>query len=244
MEETVWQPLGGGIEVLTNSVHRFGTDALLLADFAHPRSGERACDLGTGCGIIPLYWFREGWSGTVTAVDIQPDAVELTEASAVRNGLDGQIKTLCGDLRALPEEVERESFDLVACNPPYFADGSGRLSREKGSQAARHETECTLQDVSHAASKLLRFGGRFSLCHRPERLCGCLEAMRQAGIEPKELRFCHHRADKEPFLVLITGKKGARPGLKVHAPLFVKGPQGEDSGEIKRIYGGTWEKEG
>ncbi|MCI8496626.1 MAG: methyltransferase domain-containing protein [Clostridiales bacterium] len=237
MKETVWQPLGGGIKVLTNSVHRFGTDALLLADFACPRPGERVCDLGTGCGVIPLYWFREGWQGRVTAVDIQPDAVELLNRSAAGNGLCEQIKAVCADLRRLPDQEIRGPFDLVTCNPPYFADGSGRRSRSDNRRTARHETECTLEDAANAAARLLRHGGRFCLCHRPERLCDCLDTMRRAGLEPKELRFCHHRAEKEPFLVLVTGKKGARPGLNVHAPLFVKGPSGEDSDEIKRIYG-------
>ena len=33
---------------------RFGTDAVLLADFAAAKRGERVCDMGTGTGVLPL----------------------------------------------------------------------------------------------------------------------------------------------------------------------------------------------
>ncbi len=40
-------------------------DALLLAEFAAPKPREAACDLGCGCGIIPLMWFAGGRRLTV-----------------------------------------------------------------------------------------------------------------------------------------------------------------------------------
>lgn len=54
------EALGAGRFVIVSHSHGFGADALLLADFAAPRWGERALDLGTGCGILPLFWCREG----------------------------------------------------------------------------------------------------------------------------------------------------------------------------------------
>ena len=58
------------IFVNVNDTHRFGTDAVLLADFAAPKSRDVACDMGTGCGIIPFFCkcpaeiiecFQPGW---------------------------------------------------------------------------------------------------------------------------------------------------------------------------------------
>lgn len=56
--------LDGGVFVYVDDGRTFGADSLLLADFARPaRDGdppgerERVCDLGTGCGIIPLSWY-------------------------------------------------------------------------------------------------------------------------------------------------------------------------------------------
>lgn len=57
--------------------HKFGTDAFLLSDFAAPRRKDLACDLGTGCGIIPMLWFRRPEDAPKLAfgVDIQQKAI-------------------------------------------------------------------------------------------------------------------------------------------------------------------------
>ena len=34
----------------------FGMDAVLLSSYAKVKRGERALDLGTGTGILPIYW--------------------------------------------------------------------------------------------------------------------------------------------------------------------------------------------
>ena len=46
--------------LIVSKEHTFGTDALLLADFASPKRYDICCDFGTGCGIIPMLWCRDG----------------------------------------------------------------------------------------------------------------------------------------------------------------------------------------
>ena len=53
------EQLAPDLSVCITRDHRFGTDAFLLSDFAAVRRKDLACDLGTGCGIIPLLWFRD-----------------------------------------------------------------------------------------------------------------------------------------------------------------------------------------
>ena len=54
-----FEKLTDKIYVCASSDHRFGTDAFLLADFSGYRRKDMACDLGTGCGIIPLLWCKK-----------------------------------------------------------------------------------------------------------------------------------------------------------------------------------------
>ena len=68
--------LSGGVEVIISPSHGFGTDAMLLADFASPRRKDLCMDFGTGCGIIPMLWFRNGVQKDIYGVDIQPLAVD------------------------------------------------------------------------------------------------------------------------------------------------------------------------
>ena len=101
---------------------------------------------------------------------------------------------------------------------------------------ARSERGCTLAEVIAAAAWCLKTGGAFCLVHRPERLAELLTAMSAAGLEPKRLRLVQHRAEKAPSLVLVGGRKGAKPGLDVQAPLILTGPDGRDTAEVRRIY--------
>ena len=70
-----------GRVVYTSPAHRFQTDALRLAAFAMPADSERVCDLGTGCGVIPLRWHDRGHRGLCLALDIAPGAVARSSAS-------------------------------------------------------------------------------------------------------------------------------------------------------------------
>ena len=49
--------------VYCSAVHRFGSDALLLARFSEPKRAWRAADLCSGCGIVSLEWHDRGHRG-------------------------------------------------------------------------------------------------------------------------------------------------------------------------------------
>ncbi len=230
------EPLGGGLDITVSAEHRFGTDAVLLADFSAPKAGDTACDLGTGCGIIPMLWFKQGRVSAATGVEIQPEAVALCQQTIVRHCLQNKFTVWNGDLKEVKGHFAAGSFDLVTCNPPYKAQGAGIQNPEEAHKIARHETACTFADVAAAAAWLLRFGGRFCICQRPERLCDLLCEMRSAKIEPKKVRFVAQQAGQEPWLVLIEGRVGGHPGLRVLPGLIVE-QDGHLTPEMLQIYG-------
>lgn len=227
------EPLGAGIVALTTKLHGFGADAVLLADFASPRQGERLCDLCAGCGIVSLLWCRRG-PFDVDAVELRPEAASLARRAAEENRL-GSLHVLEADLRTLPHSING-SYDLVACNPPYRPMDSGPASVLPEQRDARFESACTLQDAVASGSRLLKNGGKLCLCHRPERLADLLALMRASGTEPKRLRFAQYRPDSAPWLVLAEGKKGAKPGLRVEPSLLLYDREGAPSPECRRIY--------
>ncbi len=232
------ESLGGGIQIIVSDAHKFWTDTVLLAHFAAPKQNEKACDLGSGCGPIPLIWLREGVPASVTAVEIQENACSMFERSLALNGIKNKVEILCSDLRQLKGKVEFSAYDLVVCNPPYKADGAGIPSSLPSHRIARHEGSCTLQDIAACARSLLRFSGRFCMCQRPERLCDVIEAMRSNDIEPKRLRFVQQRKAKAPKLFLIEGKRGGkRGGMIVEPVLFIENDSGDFSEEMMAFYG-------
>lgn len=228
--------LGSGITAFVSDAHSFGTDALLLADFAAPGRKSVCCDLGSGCGIIPLLFCKKE-TGKIFAVEIQPLAIEQIKEAVEYNSLSERIEAVDADLRNLKGAVPFGFFDLVTMNPPYNADGTGMTSGSAADKISRHETSCSLSDVCGAANKTLNFGGRFCVCVRPGRLCELFCKMSSAGVEPKRLRLVAKRPEKAPWLALAEGRKGGKRGILVEPELFVYGENGDYSDEMKRIYG-------
>ena len=230
--------LGCGMEIFVSDTHHFSTDTILLADFSKPAGKKLCADLGTGCGTIPLLWLKNNNNLSVYAVELQKDACELLEKSIAHNKLEDNLTLLNADLRDLKGRLPFGTFDVVSCNPPYKLGGSGILNPEEQKLVARHEAECTLDDVCGAASNLLQFGGRLCMCQRPERLSDVIESMRRSGIEPKRLRLVQQRKSKAPKLFLIEGRRGGKRGfMDVLPTLFIEDGQGGFSEEMLEIYG-------
>ena len=227
------EPLGR-LHICVSHAHRFGTDAFLLAAFSRYQVRDVACDLGTGCGIIPLVMERHMPPRQIYGLDIQPEAIRLLEQTVAENRLTNLTPVL-GDLRTLWPDAPLEQCTLVTCNPPYKAQGAGMESAGDAARIARHELLCDISDVCGSAARLLRFGGRLGLCNRPERLCDVLCAMRSAGIEPKRLRFVAKHPDTAPWLFLVEGKKGAKPFLQVEPTLAVRQGDGMNP-ELEAFY--------
>lgn len=238
------EPLGEGRRILVSDAHRFGTDAFLLANFADPHRDWNAVDLGTGCGIIPTLWLGKGCVRTCLGIEISEEACELARKTAKINDDTLRFEVLQLDLRELrcdgsgsKYEIDRERFDLVVCNPPYFIEQSGYVSPDPQRARARSELSCSVEDVCEAARYLLRYGGRLCMCHRPERLPDVICAMRAKGIEPKRMRMIQQRPEKAPWLVLIEGRRGAGKQLDILPPMFMQKEDGSPSDELEAMYG-------
>jgi tRNA1(Val) A37 N6-methylase TrmN6 len=62
--------------------------------------------------------------------------------------------------------------------------------------------------------------------------------MRKNSLEPKRLTFVVKNTSDAPWLVLIEGKKGAKPFLKVTPPVVMYNQDGEYTDFIKKLYWG------
>ena len=215
---------------------KLGTDSVLLADFVNTSSAKRGIDLGCASGAIALLLLAKSDKLHMSGVDIVEAAVELARENMRENGLEGRSSVIHGDIKAHRSLFTAGSFDLVAVNPPYFAAGSGALSPKSGRDAARGEMQCSLEDIVRAAAFLLRTGGSFNMVHRPERLSEAFTLMSRYGLEAKRLRLVCHKADSTPSLVLIEGRRGAKPGLRIEPLLILSNGDGSESEEYKRIY--------
>lgn len=228
----------GGLRVIQRAdAFRFGTDAVLLADFAAPRRHDRVCDLGTGTGIIPLLLYARENTISADAVEIQPDMADMAARSMAMNGLNEKIRVLLGDLRSIRTLLPHARYDLVTCNPPYGKAGGTLLNPDASKRLARHEESCAIEDVACAAAWLLQNGGRLCCVFPAARMIELSDAMRKYRMAPKRIRMVHSRVEKAAHLCLMEGMLDARPGLIIEPPLVIYDENNAYTPELRRIYG-------
>ena len=215
----------------------FGMDAVLLSGFAQVKDGERALDLGTGTGIIPILLEAKTDGKHFTGLEIQEEMADMAARSVLYNHLEDKIEIITGDIKEASRLFGLASFDVVTSNPPYMNDAHGLKNPDMQKAISRHEVLCTLEDVVREASRLLRPGGRFYMVHRPHRLIEIITALTKHKLEPKRMKFVHHYVDKDANMVLIEAVRGGKPMMKLEAPIIVYKEQGVYTDEIYDIYG-------
>ena len=199
----------------------FGTDAYLLAAYLRPMHRARAADFGCGTGIISLLAQSKGKFAHVTAIEIQECFAELTERNVRLNGLEERIRVLGADITRLrPDDVGGE-LDVIFSNPPYMRTDSGRRNEADEKYIARHEVHGSVADFCRAAGRLLKHGGLFYVVWRPDRLSELMDGLRDAALTPKRMTLVQADTDTPPSMVLLEGKKGAAPSMKVTPTLIL-----------------------
>lgn len=198
----------------------FGTDALLLAAYVRGDADARAVEFGGGTGIVSLLLAVRNKVKTILSLEAQTEYAELIERNVALNGLQGRVISVYGDLRE-SDAVSGDCYDLVVTNPPYLPVGAGFPNLSDKKNAARRELRGGIFDFCRSAGEKLRTGGRFYCVYLPDRLPDLLTAMRGAGIEAKRLTVVSADPAALPSLVLVEGRRGGAPGMKMTRPLFL-----------------------
>jgi len=216
---------------------RFGIDAVLLSDFGKSIRAEEMLDMCTGCGIVPILLSAKTKIPKIFGMEIQEEIFDAAKRSVDLNGLSGRVTIDCGDIKNGYKIYGKRRFDLITCNPPYMPKGTAVTNELTTKIIARHEVMCTLEDVIESAAFMLKQYGHFVLVHKPTRTADILCLMRKYEIEPKRIRFVHKTYDAEPSLVLVDGAYKGGSELRILPPLFLFDEKGEETEELKRIYG-------
>ena len=123
-------------------------DTDLLADAAERIANKDVLEVGCGSGIISLILAKNG--NAVTAVDIDPKAVDATIENAVNNRT--HINCFQSDLF---QHVHGQ-FDYVLFNFPYLPE---RITEENRSWAAGEDIE-VVRGFAHGAKNHLKPSGK------------------------------------------------------------------------------------
>ena len=224
-----------GLKIIQNSKEFcFGIDSVLLADFAkNIKAGAEVIDLGTGSGIIATLLCGKTKLKSILGVEIQRNICDMAKRSIALNQLEGKFQILNEDIKVL----ENQMFDVVITNPPYQKMNTGLKGENRSKVIARHEVECTLEDIIKISSKLLKDKGEFYIVHRTERLAEIISTLKKYKLEPKILRLVQGTILLKPNLILIKAVKNGHEFLEVEKTLIIYKEDGNYTDEILQIYG-------
>ncbi len=215
---------------------RYGTDSVLLSDFAASKRFLRGIDLGTGSGVIALLLAARMPGAQVDGVEIQPWAADIASRNVRLNGMEGRMRVHEGDLRQAAECFGREKYDLAVSNPPYYDAATSLRSPYAEVNTARQDGECSPGELCKAAFSLIKTGGRFAVVYPAARMTAILRAMEENRIAPKRIRCVQDTPSRAPKLLLIEGVKQGGEGLSWLPPLILHDENGEETDEYRRIY--------
>ena len=223
-DETFDAFFDGKIRVLQKQKgYRFSVDAVLLSRFIRIKKNERAIDLGTGCGILPLLLSQMTRVDSLVGVEIQKELAELAKRNVLLNHLEDRVSIFHQDFRELRNTFPAATFDVVLSNPPYRKCFTGRTNPSMEKAIARHEINGTLADLVSIASYLLPAKGRCYLIYPASRAVDLMVTLRENRLEPKRLQWVHPSQDEEAKFVLVEALKASGVELRILKPEILHG---------------------
>lgn len=185
---------------------KVGTDSDLLGTLAS--GGARILDIGTGTGIISLMMAQRFPEAQITAVEIDDNAILDARENFCKSPFAARLTLHHTSFQDyLAEADQRETFDCVVCNPPYF-DKSLECP-DLGRTRARHSSSLPFDVLASGAYRLLQDGGVFSVCIPPEVLSDFTAQCLFAGFSQKaiyQIKSVPRKAPKRYVLVFQKGK--------------------------------------
>lgn len=202
--------------------YRFTSDSVLLSRFLRAKKGETVADFCAGSGIVGLHFFAENRDiKQVVLFEMQRELAEMSARTVALNGLGGVFTVENTKVQEIPLQYN-ETFSLIFCNPPY--EKGGFAGRDEGKAPCKKELTLTLEELCLSVKRCLKFGGRFALVHRADRLAEIFYVLRANGLEPKKLQLVAGKQGISPYAALICAVKGGRSGIEV-LPTLVNGKE-------------------
>lgn len=219
-ENEVLEPFYGDKKIIQNvRLYRFTSDSILLSKFARAKYGDKVADFCSGSGVVGFHFLciNPTLVSSLTLFEMQESLADMSRRTALLNGFECRVENVL--IQDIGAEYD-DAFSLILCNPPYEKSGFDNEVYERA--VCRKELTLTLAEIVEAAFRKLKFGGRFAVINRADRVAELLFLLKKRGLEPKRLQFVAGTAAAKPYLVMVEAVKGGKEGCEV-LPTAVNG---------------------
>ena len=161
---------------------------------------------------------------------MQQESYELAKKNIQYNKLEERFQVIQGNIKEIKQLLPRESMDVVVSNPPYFLTSNFQMNEVK--RIAKEEKCLKLNELIDCASGMLKFGGRFYIVYKAERLAELIIACERKSLTLKKMFFTEN-GKGAVNLVVAEFHKGGKSGVKVLPNLITNKSDGEFLEELK-----------
>lgn len=196
--------------------YHFNSDTELLGRFMRLKRNDVVLDIGCATGALMLYAAHQR-PKEIYGIDLFAEVIEQANKNLKRNQVEA-FTECC----SLQEYKRYHYFDVVVCNPPYFATKNDDLTNDNPIlKAARHETYLSLEELFKNVPVLLKDNGVFYLVHRSERLHEIILIAQKNGLYLKRMRIAYQSLNKKAKSVLFCFCKDIHCQLQIDSPIFL-----------------------
>ncbi|MDF7639087.1 GIY-YIG nuclease family protein [Lactobacillus sp. ESL0791] len=216
----------------------FSLDTLLLAAQAKAKIHEhdKVADLCAGNAAASIYmaYFN---NAKYDAVEIQEEVASQARRSVALNQMENRITIYQKNVKDAGQFLQKDSYDEVVVNPPYFKVPQGHeVNPDRKKAIARHELLINLEKIIEVASGLLKMKGKLFMVHRPERLGEIAYYCLKHDLSIKMVQpYVSHRGDDSNLIIIEAVKHTAGDGLVLRDAIVVHDADGEYLPAIQEV---------
>lgn len=192
---------------------KFSLDSILIAEYPYVKDNLKILDMCSGNAAIPLIISTKTESNIV-AFEIQEEIAALAKKSVELNKLEKQIEVINDDVNNIAKYFNKEYFDIIVCNPPYFKNNSSIHNKEEIKAIARHEIKINLEQIFKISFDYLKNNGILYMSHRADRLDEVINIATKYNLNVKELILVQTK-NSDISMILVKCIKNSKNGMKI-----------------------------
>lgn len=177
---------------------RINTDTCLLGEFLDFEPNLRVLDIGTNNGALLLYASLLN-PQNIIGIDINHQALEIANNNLKLNNIINYKLINCD----ASNYIDKEKFDVIISNPPYFVSSEELKNKNEFLKMARHEEYLTLKDLLKTVKNNLKETGTFYLIHRYTRLKDIIKELEINGLYIDKEKIVYDQNKKDPISILL-----------------------------------------
>lgn len=182
---------------------KVGTDGVLLGAWCSAKNTAQVLDVGTGTGLLSLMIAQRNQVAIITAIEPDDAANHDAHLNFSRSHWKDRLALRSDSL----ENFETNNFfDLVVCNPPFYADGLVNLKEDRN--RARNSASLPPELLFQKTADLLSENGVLAVIYPAQMERRVMKAASQASLFLQRICIVTPVPGKQPHRYLLEfGKR-------------------------------------